>query len=82
MKSPANTLKLSVFCPACPTATLRVAGIEPPTEHASITRIHTACENCGLGWTYTATCAPMRDHTADRYGVKRKHPTFSLPVVV
>lgn len=80
--SPTRTLRFPVFCSAHPTADLHVAGIEPPEPQGSHTRVHLTCGDCGLPWTYTLSRVPTRDHTAERLGVERRHPSVTVAVVL
>jgi hypothetical protein len=68
-----RSFTFAAFCPAHPDAGLDVIATDPPGPNDATTRAHTRCATCGLGWTLTATCVPMKDHTAERLGIPGRH---------
>lgn len=73
-----QTFRFLAFCPVHPDAPLDVLGVEAPEPTAAVTRAHVRCGDCGLPWTYTTTCTPMKDHTAERLGITARHPKMGV----
>ena len=71
----ARSFTFPAFCPAHPDAGLDVVATEAPRpETGSVARVHTRCADCGLPWTFTATCVPTKDHVAEAHGIAVLHP--------